>query len=200
MSDGLDATLRAASRGETAAWRILVEQYAPRVFGLLRSRCGDPDLAEELTQSAFCTVAEKLGSDQAGGYVEQGHFESWLFQIAMNRLRDEMRRRKRQAVGTGNDDNNELLTNREDNRETGGIKSFDKHDDQQARFHALRIAMEQLSTADREVIELRHMGGLSYKQIAAVLDEPIGTILARQHRALRKLKGLLHESIELPFS
>src|SRR5690606_28321813 len=77
------------------AWRRIVDHYAPRVFGLLRAHCGNADLAEEITQSTFCTVAAKIGS-----YVESGRFEAWLFRIAMNRLRDELRRRKRQAAPT----------------------------------------------------------------------------------------------------
>ncbi len=81
-----------AVAGDDAAWRAIVAEYAPRVHALLVSNCHDHDLAEEITQSSFCTVAAKLQN-----YVEQGKFESWIFRIAMNRLRDEMRRRKRQA-------------------------------------------------------------------------------------------------------
>ena len=89
----VQAMLESAAGGDEASWRAVVDFYAPRVFGLLRANCGDPELAEEITQSTFCTVAGKLVD-----YVEEGRFEGWLFRIAMNRLRDEMRRRRRQAV------------------------------------------------------------------------------------------------------
>ena len=82
-----------AIAGDDASWCAIVAEYAPRVHALLVSNCHDHDLAEEITQSTFCTVAAKLPS-----YVDQGKFSSWLFRIAMNRLRDEMRRRKRQAI------------------------------------------------------------------------------------------------------
>ena len=85
--------LRQAGEGDQDAWREIIARFGPRVFGLLRANCGDSELAEELAQSTFCTVAQKLSS-----YREYGRFESWIFRIAMNRLRDEMRRRKRQAV------------------------------------------------------------------------------------------------------
>ena len=55
----------------------------------------------------------------------------------------------------------------------------------------LRAAMAQLPEADREIIELRHHGGMSFKQMADLLSEPLGTLLARHHRALRKLKQLM---------
>ena len=88
----LQLTLQRAAQGDQEAWRSLIETYSPRVFGLIRAQCNNADLAEEITQSTFCTIAEKIG-----GYTETGRFESWLFRIAINRLRDEMRRRKRHA-------------------------------------------------------------------------------------------------------
>jgi len=194
MSEGLDAILRLASTGDQAAWRNIVDRYGPRVFGLIRTRCGDPDLAEEITQSVFCTVAEKLGSTESGGYVEQGRFESWLFRIAVNRLRDEMRRRRRQAVASGQDDPVDDFGP----PSTGADHpaGLEERDEKRHRAAALTQAMAELGDADRQVVELRHIGGLSFKQIAELLDEPIGTVLARQHRALRKLKGLLTEHLE----
>ena len=51
--------------------------------------------------------------------------------------------------------------------------------------------MVQLSAADLQVIQLRHHGGLSFAQIAEVLGQPLGTVLARQHRALKKLRQLM---------
>ena len=51
--------------------------------------------------------------------------------------------------------------------------------------------MGGLSEKDREVIDLRHVGGLSFRQIGELLDEPVGTLLARHHRALAKLRDLM---------
>ena len=90
--DRLVMVVRSAGDGDEAAWRTLVEVYSPRVFALVRAQCRDEELAEEITQSTFCTIATKLAD-----YDEVGRFESWLMRIAMNRLRDEMRRRKRLA-------------------------------------------------------------------------------------------------------
>jgi RNA polymerase sigma-70 factor (ECF subfamily) len=51
--------------------------------------------------------------------------------------------------------------------------------------------MQQLPEADRLVIDLRHQGGMGFQQMADLLHEPLGTLLARHHRALRKLKALI---------
>jgi RNA polymerase sigma-70 factor, ECF subfamily len=173
----LEAMLRRAANGEQTAWREIVQAYSMRVFGLLRAQCGDGDLAEELTQSTFCTIVQKLPS-----YSELGKFEAWLFRIAMNRLRDEMRRRRRQAAPV----ENESLAGMADAGKDGGAHAMDEGD-----RASLRNALAQLSDADQRIIHLRHHAELSFKQIADVLGEPLGTVLARHHRSLKKLRDIL---------
>jgi len=176
----LEATLRRAAAGDEAAWRGLIQAYSGRVFGLIRAQCNSSDLAEEITQSTFCTIAVKIG-----GYTELGKFEQWLFRIAMNRLRDEMRRRKRQARPV-EDETLAGLAGPTDERRSDPATAADP-----AELEALRRAVAQLSDADQQIIHLRHYGELSFKQIAEILNQPLGTVLARQHRALKKLAELL---------
>ena len=180
VPNDLAPLLEAASRGDEASWRELVARYARRVFALARSRCRDADMAEEITQSVFATVAMKIGG---GLYIEQGRFESWLFRIAMNRLRDLARRAKTKPAAL------EPEAMERHAARDGGPNG--QHESQHESLDELRAAMLSLSDADREVIELRHHGGLSFKQIADLLEEPLGTLLARHHRALRKLKELM---------
>jgi len=169
--------LAQAARGDERAWRELISLYARRVFALARSRVRGDELAEEITQSVFATVASKLGK---GEYTEQGKFEAWLFRVAMNRIRDEARRSKRQA-----------RSSQEAAFESLAAAAPEPDRDASPDVLRLRQAMNELTDQDREVIELRHHGGLSFKQLAELLDEPMGTLLARHHRALRKLKDLL---------
>ena len=178
----LERTLHRAAVGDEDAWRIIVESYSARVFGLIRSQCGNADLAEEITQSVFCTMAEKIT-----GYTESGRFESWLFRIAINRLRDEMRRRKRHARPV------------EEEKLIGMVGAIevesDRDNDRRQDAGALREAMAQLPEADQRIVYLRHYGELSFKQIADIPDQPLGTVLARQHRALKKLRDLLEGKV-----
>jgi RNA polymerase sigma-70 factor (ECF subfamily) len=175
--ESLEKTLQRAASGDEAAWRQVVAAYGPRVFGLIRAQCGNVELADEITQSAFCTIVAQIGQ-----YTELGRFESWLFRIAMNRLRDEMRRRKRQARPV----EEEALVGLAGAGEAG---STERPGEDEVR--ALRAAVARLSEADRRVIHLRHFAGLSFARIAEVLGEPLGTVLARQHRALGKLRQML---------
>ncbi|MDP7029349.1 MAG: sigma-70 family RNA polymerase sigma factor [Phycisphaerales bacterium] len=185
--DSQDLMARAAA-GDDQAWASLVEHYAPRVHALLVANCRDHDLAEEITQSTFCTIAAKVQT-----YVEQGKFEPWLFRIAMNRLRDEMRRRGRQATPVPAETLRPVAaTGREDRAPHAQVDA--------ETAAALWDAVRGLGEADQRVLHLRHVAGLSFKQIAAQVEQPVGTVLARHFRALKRLREVLGDEIAEDFA
>ncbi len=194
-SPDLDRLLRDAQAGDQHAWTALVNLYARRLFALAKSRLRNEDTAEELVQSVFATLAQSLA---AGTYDDRGKFEAWLFRVAMNRIRDEIRRRKRSAARFGNSAGasgnaieagpaalDHVAAPGGDADQSAGLSEAEQS---RASLDALRAALEHLPDRDREIIELRHHGGLSFNQIADLLSEPVGTLLARHHRALRKLR------------
>ncbi len=175
-SERLGALVAAAAAGDETAWESIVSMYARRIYAMAKSRLHDAESAEEITQSVFATLAARL---RDGGYEERGRFESWLFRITMNRVRDEGRRRRRRSAETIPIDACGV-----------GVGPCDpEYDD--GRIGALREAVAGLDGPDREVIELRHHGQLSFAQIADLLGEPIGTVLARHHRALKKIRRVI---------
>lgn len=178
-----DGVILRASRGDGQAWRILVEAYSGRLFALAHSRVRRADLAEEITQAVFATIAMKLTS---GAYEERGRFESWLFRVAMNRVRDEMRRSRRRPDPVDPERLSEAPA--PTGIVGGGVREEALDADELER---LRSALGELADRDREVVELRHHGQMAFKQIAEVFGEPMGTVLARHHRALAKLRTIL---------
>lgn len=176
----LAGVLAAARAGEDWAWREIIRRFGRRVFALAKSRCRSNDVADEITQSVFATLAAKIGS---GAYSEVGRFESWLFRIAMNRIRDEVRRAHRQAVAA----DPEIFESCSDPASDSGPAEAASGPD----AAALARAIDRLQDTDREIIDLRHRAGMSFKDMADLLGEPLGTLLARHHRALRKLRALL---------
>lgn len=194
--------LHAAAAGDERAWAELVQSYTKRVFALVYRQCGDRELAEEITQVTFVKLVEKLRD--FAGYEERGKFEAWLFRVAMNKLRDEMRRRKRQAVpmdmgpaaGHGSEQASGWAA-AQLRVVSGGPAAGDNPFDLASRreqVELLQAAVEQLGEADRDVIHLRHTAGLSFAQIAETLGEPLGTVLARGHRALKKLAKIMAQA------
>lgn len=200
--DGLSDLLERAGDGDADAWRELVGEYSRRVFGLLFKQCGDRDLAEEITQETFVRVVSHLSR-----YREQGKFEPWLFRIAMNRLRDEMRRRKRHArpmdMGPGRGEAGEggdYLSQGQALGQNGRVPPtpYERLAESE-QVDLLREAIKQLGEADREILYLRHTAGMKFADIAECLGQPLGTVLARGHRALSKLRKMLSDdSDELP--
>jgi RNA polymerase sigma-70 factor (ECF subfamily) len=176
-ADRLRAMVAGAAAGDECAWEAIVGEYGRRIFAMAKSRLGDPEAAEEIAQGVFATLAEKL-RDGAGAYDERGRFESWLFRITMNRVRDEGRRRRRRAADTGPLSLGSAATAAGD----------DGPDLETEDLHRLRRSVQTLDEKDREIIELRHHGELPFATIAAMLGEPLGTVLARHHRALKKIR------------
>jgi len=205
-SETLDSLLARAATGDGQAWSVLVGSYSKRVFGLLFRQCNDRELAEEITQATFVKVVGHIGL-----YREQGKFEPWLFRIAMNRLRDEMRRRGRQARtmdmsggrgesdgGNGGGSGGAWQAVQEKVAAAGSEAGSDSEDPAERVSRAeqverLKRAIDSMNEADRTVLQLRHTAGLSFAQIAETLEEPLGTVLARGHRAMAKLKKLMEE-------
>lgn len=212
----LQRTVAQAAAGDAEAWRRLVEAYSPRVFGLLVRQCGDRELAEEITQAAFVQVVAHIGR-----YSEKGRFAPWLFRIAMNCLRDEMRRRKRQArpidmTGAGSGGTSKGVAGGGSGGTSGGGGGQEASEwavvqdsivtlgapppadpleqvSQAEQIQRLRHAVAQLPEKDRQILHLRHTADLTFAQIAETLQQPLGTVLARGHRALAKLRKIMEE-------
>ena len=88
--EALAAVIRGAQRGDPAAYDVLVDQYAGRLFGFLLRLTGSRHDAEDLMQEVFLRVVRMIGH-----YDHHGRFEAWLFRIAMNLVRDRGRRASR---------------------------------------------------------------------------------------------------------
>ncbi|MDG2422601.1 MAG: sigma-70 family RNA polymerase sigma factor [Phycisphaerales bacterium] len=178
--DRLGIVLQAAIGGDEAAWLRLVQDFSPRVYRVVLAQCRDPELAEEVTQSTFCTVVAKLSE-----YTELGRFESWLFRIAMNRLRDEMRRRSRQAIPVADDALKAIAPPAEQEQSPA---------EEAEVLDRLNEVMGELPESEQQVLHLRHVAEMSFKTIAEVLDQPLGTVLARHFRAIKRLRERLGDA------
>lgn len=187
---GLDRLLRRAQKRDPEALNKLVDTYSARVFGLVYRLTGSRETAEDLLQETFLRVVRTIGE-----YKHGGKLEAWLFRIAANLARDHARRARRRGQpltleGAGRDD------------ESGPMEVADAEQDEPSRELLKKEAGERLSTClrelgeiDREIILLRHFSELSFREIAEILQIPLGTALARAHRALKRLRAALGEEV-----
>lgn len=181
---GLDELLRRARQRDADALGRLVELYSPRVFGLVYRLTGSRDAAEDLLQETFLRVVRVIGE-----YEHVGKFEAWLFRIAANLARDRARKRHRRGESGVHDDASGAAS-------AGPAPAVADEPaqalEQREAGERLAAGLQRLPDADREIILLRHYSELSFREIADLLRVPLGTALARAHRALQRLRRELN--------
>ena len=169
--------------GDASAFEPLVEKYRQRVWRLAYQVLHDREEAWDVAQEAFVRAFHSLPS-----FRGQSAFYTWLFRITVNVATDRHRQRGAQARAFGP----ERVTEEEWARTTpdpGGGP-----DQQAARAEhreRIRRALDALPPKARAIIMLSDVEGLSYREIAEVLNCPIGTVMSRLHNARKRLKGLL---------
>ena len=164
---------RGSPAGDEAAFTLLVREHGRVVFGVVLRRVGDRTVAEDLTQETFL----RAWRARSGYRGEPASARGWLCAIAANVARDHMRARRRRPV--------------EEEAVFSDIPSVTEDPASSAEasesLEQLRAALERLPAGHREMFLLRERDGLSYKEIAAVMSCPIGSVMSGLARARERL-------------
>jgi len=171
--------------GDRAAWDTLVDAYWQRLFGYALRATNNAELAQDLVQETFLRIVQRLGR-----YDDQGKFEAWLFRILVNLVRDHGRsltRHPTQSTVIETDGERIELTDELSGKAPPPLDPLFMQED----VDALQLALRRLPEGDRQILMLRHFADMPFKDIARTLNCPIGTVLARAHRALGKLRSLM---------
>jgi RNA polymerase sigma-70 factor (ECF subfamily) len=160
-------------KGDSQCFSRLVDMYASRCYGYFYRLTGNNDISDELLSELFVKLVEKIATYKGGS------FESWLFKIATNIFHDFLRSKQRRK---------KLLEVRKEQIETE-VTEYKKSGDEQ--IDKLQIQLKRLDADTRELIMLRFYSQLSFKEIAKMRSEPIGTTLAKLHRGLKKLREIM---------
>lgn len=149
----------------------LYSEHAEGLLGFLAYRTGDRALAEDLLADTF----ERVLTARRGFDRRRGSSKTWVYSIALNRLRDHVRRQdaERRAV-----------------ERTSPPASRDMLEAVGQRGDVM-TALAALSAEEREAVALRYGADLTVPEVARVLGEPLTTVEGRVYRALRKLRDLL---------
>jgi len=176
--------IAAAKEGDPAAFGRLVTAYQQKVFGFLLSFLRREDAADELTQETFVRAWRALGR-----FRGDSAFQTWLFQIALNGLRDRARREKiREKVFFWRAAEDTLVDPIEQVEDPGGDPARAAEEQEFAR--RLKDAVDKLPSREKEVFLLRHEGGLPLADIARSLGLAEGTVKAHLFHALEKLRRI----------
>jgi RNA polymerase sigma-70 factor (ECF subfamily) len=185
------ALIRDAQRGNLEAFNRLVLAYQEVLFNTALRILGDGDLAADATQEAFLSAFHALN-----GY-RGGSFRAWLLRTVTNACYDELRRRKRRPTTplepAGEDD--DTVESPRWLADPG--LSPEAQLEQTELEHAIQHCLDGLPADFRAVVVLADIQGLDYREVAAVLRKPIGTIKSRLARARLRLRECLQAFREL---
>ncbi len=156
--------------GQKSAFEELYQRYSRRIFSFLVSEVGRT-WAEDLVQETFSRVLTSLHR-----YQPSGKFSAYVYRIARNLARDRQRRTYR-----------DIPIDQLDGQAHPTAKGMEM----QLDIATVRSALKTLSLEQRQVVLLREYVGLSFKEIAAVIERPLGTVLSQMHRAVNRLRTRL---------
>jgi RNA polymerase sigma-70 factor (ECF subfamily) len=190
---GVDASdlelVRRAQRGERGAFDLLVLRYQHKVIKLVARLLRDPTEAEDVAQEAFVKAYRALGS-----FRGDSAFYTWLYRIAVNTARNAMASRQRRPL----DYEAELSEG-----EQSTVESRLRHTDtpeatvlSEEIRETVNRAVAALPEDLRTAIILREIEGLSYEEIAAAMDCPVGTVRSRIFRAREAIDRSLHPLLD----
>ncbi len=184
-----EALVEQARAGDLAAFGRLASRYQDRIINTCWRLCGQQQDAEDLTQETFLHALEAIGTFQA-----RSRFYTWLYRIAVNLTLSHRRKRARSVKLSLHGSDGEFLGDQAAGL-VGRVSS--EPQDPPARLSAreterrLQLGLEQLDDDHRAVVVLRDIEGLDYRQIAEILEVPVGTVRSRLHRARMELRKCL---------
>lgn len=167
--------MRRARAGDADAWEALYRHAYPRLFAYARRRLATPDEAEDAVSETMIRAFDRVADFRWRG----GGFEAWLFVICRNIVYEVNRRHGRPLPSA--DPALEPLPEEWvlANEEAAGV----------------RAAFSRLSAEEREVLELRVVGGLGAKQVGRLMGKRAGAVRMAQSRALAHLREMIEETV-----
>jgi RNA polymerase sigma-70 factor (ECF subfamily) len=185
LTDLSDAELvEQVASGAPQALEVLYDRYSRVVMSFAFRILGDRASAEELLQEVFLRAWR-----QAGNFSQsKGTFITWLLSITHNMAIDEIRKRNRRPKRANSDDPLLMLAN---------MRDTELPVEDRAVLGSLRteigLALQELPAPQRTAIEMAYFEGLTQREIAEQVGEPLGTIKTRMRLGMRKLRDLLSE-------
>ena len=174
--------------GDQAAFGVLVKRYQQKAYGIALSMLRDADDAMDVTQEAFIKVHRYLDN-----FKGSSSFYTWLYRITVNLCIDHIRKNKKaptveyeDAMDHDEAQGGELLPSTMDMDPGRNL-------DRRELREMIDRALETLSPTHRAVILMREVEGLSYREMAEVMEVSMGTIMSRLFHARRRMQVALLE-------
>ncbi len=175
-------------QGDINAFEEIVRRYKDQLLNFIYRFVGNQEQAEDILQETFLRVYRNRHA-----YRRVAKFSTWIYTIAGNLARTELRKRKRRRLLSISD-----LGIEEDKDYEVSDENFDPeaHVDSLLHDEVIQREINKLSPKFREVIILRDIQELSYEEISKILRIPIGTVKSRVNRARIRLQARLKKYLD----
>ncbi len=172
-------------QGDQSSIEILINRHKNKVFTYIILIVKNQQLAEDIFQDTFIKVIRSLKN---GKYRDNGRFVSWVIRIAHNLTIDHFRKEKQFSTLSNEDYEADIFNTRK--LSDGTIEDILVENQ---IIHEVQLLIEELPEDQKQVILLRHYGGLSFKEIAEQTNVSINTALGRMRYALINLRKLIDQ-------
>jgi RNA polymerase sigma-70 factor (ECF subfamily) len=182
-------------RGDEASFDQIFERYRSRLYTFIWRYVRGNEAAEDIFQETFVRVFARAGS-----YQRRAKVSTWIYTIAANLCRDELKKRRRRPTVSLD----EPLPGQDPERTWAQIVGRTAPDSDHPRLTAeeaehrvaLWRAVDELPDELRVTLELQTVHGLKYREVAEVLGIPLGTVQSRIHNAVKLLRAKLRDVLE----
>jgi RNA polymerase sigma-70 factor (ECF subfamily) len=174
-------------RGDIYAYELIVKRYKDQLLNFVYRFLGNHEEAEDVVQETFLRVYRNRHA-----YQRVAKFSTWIYTIAGNLARTELRRRNRRRIfslsSMGVEDKDYEISDE--------FASPEKHTNTVLSEAIIQKEINKLSPKFREVIILRDIQELSYEEISKIIRVPIGTVKSRVNRARLRLQNRLKHLLD----
>lgn len=173
--------------GDLYAFDLLVQHYKAQLLNFAYRFLGNQEEAEDVVQETFLRVFRNRSA-----YRRVAKFSTWIYTIAGNLARTELRRRKRRRFFSLSD----MGLQEKDYEISDEVFNPESQTDGALKEEIIRAEIARLSPKFREVIILRDVQELSYDEISKIIRVPIGTVKSRVNRARLRLQSRLRNLLD----
>ncbi len=179
--------MQAIANGDRDALKEIYEEYLPYLYTIVLGVVQQRETAEDVTSDVFIRIWNSAAKFQPGS----GH-KGWLATIARNMAIDELRKHKREVLmgGGGGDEEND----------GGGIEDFSEQEtpsegveDEVVEQLSIMEALDRLKPEEREIVDMKVLSDMTFKEISEILQIPMGTVTWRYQAAIKKLRRYGYE-------